>query len=128
MKTIAVATHGCKSNQYETEAILCEFIHDGYSLIDVSENPDIILINTCCVTNRAEAKSRHTIRRALEQKNSANKIIVTGCYAEANRKFLKNNSKSLYLFSNKEKPFIFDFIKTGKRKNHLIKANIQSSF
>ncbi|MCK4339675.1 MAG: tRNA (N(6)-L-threonylcarbamoyladenosine(37)-C(2))-methylthiotransferase MtaB, partial [Candidatus Cloacimonetes bacterium] len=48
MKTIAVATIGCKTNQYETEAILNQFIESGYKLVDFSQPSEIYLINTCC--------------------------------------------------------------------------------
>ncbi|MEA2104441.1 MAG: tRNA (N(6)-L-threonylcarbamoyladenosine(37)-C(2))-methylthiotransferase MtaB [Candidatus Cloacimonadota bacterium] len=119
MKKISVITHGCKTNQYETEAILGDFIESGYSLVNFSNKSDVIIVNCCCVTNKAEAKSRHSIRKALRQKSSDTKLIVTGCIGERNKQFLDENKKYLTFFSNREKPNICSFISSGIRKDEI---------
>jgi len=110
MKTIAVATLGCKTNQYETEAILNQFIKSGYKLVDFSQSADIYLINTCCVTNRAEYKSRYLVRKAIAQKKSDTKIVVAGCYVENEPDFFPHLDKDILTFTNNEKAQIFDCI------------------
>ena len=76
---IAVATLGCKVNQYETAAILQAL--DGVSVVPFEAAADCYLINTCTVTGRTDYQSRQLIRRALRS-NPGAAVIVTGCYAQ----------------------------------------------
>jgi len=72
---------GCKTNQYETNAMEQKFIEKGYDLAEDGEKADIYVVNTCSVTNIAERKSRQMLRRAKE--NNPNAVIVAcGCYAQ----------------------------------------------
>ncbi len=72
---IAYKTLGCKVNQYETFAIIEEFRHRGFEIVDFGEDADIYIINTCAVTHIAEKKSRQMIRHAAGKGYT----IVTGC-------------------------------------------------
>ena len=54
---------GCKTNQYETNAMEQSFINKGYEIAQEKEKADIYIINTCSVTNIAERKSRQMLRR-----------------------------------------------------------------
>lgn len=127
MLKICTQTHGCKTNQYETEAILGKFIDAGFSLVDLSDDPDIILVNCCCVTNKAEAKSRRSIRKALKKKSANSrspdldktKIIITGCFGEKNKKYLRDNKSDFTVFSNRNKPNIFSFATKGIRQDEV---------
>jgi len=109
MIKIAAKTLGCKTNQYETEAILSKLSCDDYKIVEFSEKADIFLINTCCVTNKAEAKSRYEIRKIIKN-HPTSKIIVTGCYVNLGARFLRKHQNRLQLFINNKKPFISDAI------------------
>ncbi len=78
---IAFNTLGCKLNQAETESISWQFVDAGYQIVESIENADIYILNTCTVTNLADAKSRHLIRQA-HRRNPEALIIVCGCYVE----------------------------------------------
>lgn len=65
-KTVAFYTLGCKVNQYETNAMMQNFIQLGYIIVDFEEKADVYVINTCTVTNMADKKSRQMIRRVKE--------------------------------------------------------------
>lgn len=80
-KKVAVFTLGCKTNQYESEAIASTFRHSGYETVPFEEHADIYIINTCTVTHLGDRKSRQIIRRAIK-KNPDAVIAVTGCYAQ----------------------------------------------
>lgn len=67
------ATHGCRLNAYETEAMK--------ALADQAGLGDAVIINTCAVTSEAVRKARQDIRRARRD-NPAARIIVTGCAAQ----------------------------------------------
>ncbi len=81
MPTAAFTTLGCKVNQYETQKILESFEAQGFEIAPFDAPADVYVINTCSVTQSAEAKSRQTIRRAARQNPNAI-IVMTGCYAQ----------------------------------------------
>ena len=63
--TFKIITLGCKVNTYESEFMLENLLRSGY--IYNEEKPDIIIINTCSVTNMADKKSRKMVRRARRE-------------------------------------------------------------
>ncbi|MDR2071488.1 MAG: tRNA (N(6)-L-threonylcarbamoyladenosine(37)-C(2))-methylthiotransferase MtaB [Treponema sp.] len=81
MPSIAIATLGCKLNQLESEAIAASFKAEGFSLVPWPAAADILVINTCTVTSKAEQKARRIIRKALKDSPDS-LLIVTGCYAQ----------------------------------------------
>ena len=79
--TVAIHTHGCKLNQADSQALGRSFRDAGYSLVDLSSNPDIIVLNSCTVTSTADAKARQFLR-AAKRRNPDAMVVATGCYAE----------------------------------------------
>jgi threonylcarbamoyladenosine tRNA methylthiotransferase MtaB len=79
MKTFVINTLGCKVNQYESQQIR-EFLERlGLRQADADEqNPDLVVVNTCCVTHTASAKSRQYIRKAHRLSPDA-LIVICGC-------------------------------------------------
>lgn len=80
-KRIATLTLGCKTNQYETDAILNLFYAEHYESVAFDDTADIYLVNTCTVTAVGNKKSRQMIRRAKKINPNAI-VIVMGCYAQ----------------------------------------------
>lgn len=72
---------GCKVNLYESEAIVNEFIENGFELTNFDDICDIYIINTCTVTKTSDAKSKKIIRQAIK-KNPNAVICVMGCYSQ----------------------------------------------
>ncbi len=79
-KKIAAHTLGCKTNQYDTQAMLEQFLAAGYEQVSFDEHADVYLINTCSVTAMADKKSRQFIRRARMSGNSV--VLVCGCLSQ----------------------------------------------
>jgi threonylcarbamoyladenosine tRNA methylthiotransferase MtaB len=79
-RTIAAHTLGCKTNQYDTQAMLEQFFAAGYELVDFDGPADVYLINTCSVTAMADKKSRQFIRRA--RLNSDAVVLACGCLSQ----------------------------------------------
>lgn len=75
MKTFSIKTFGCKVNQYDSQVIREKYLKDGYI---ESDAPDVYIVNTCCVTDRAEKKSRQFIRH-IKREFPNSKVIVNGC-------------------------------------------------
>jgi len=80
-KRVAVATLGCKVNQYESAALEELFRRRGYRVVDFDQPADVYVINTCTVTHLGDRKSRQLIRRAARTNPEA-VVAVTGCYAQ----------------------------------------------
>ena len=78
---VALHTLGCKLNFSETSTIGSQFLNKGFDIVDLKEEADIYVFNTCSVTENAERECRQLVRRALRQNPDAF-IIVTGCYAQ----------------------------------------------
>ena len=68
---LCIKTLGCKVNAYESECIEEEFKSNGYEVTNDYSDADVIVINTCTVTNQADAKSRKMIRQARKNNDSA---------------------------------------------------------
>ena len=81
MKTVASHALGCKVNQYESEAIAELFEQKGYKIVDMEQQADVYIINTCTVTNFGDKKSRQLIRKVKRQ-NPNSIVVVAGCYAQ----------------------------------------------
>jgi threonylcarbamoyladenosine tRNA methylthiotransferase MtaB len=78
---VAFHTLGCKLNQLETESIAQAFLAEGFPVVGWGERADLLVVNTCTVTSKAEQKARRVIRKALKDSPSAC-LIATGCYAQ----------------------------------------------
>ncbi|MBM3712775.1 MAG: MiaB/RimO family radical SAM methylthiotransferase [Actinobacteria bacterium] len=106
----SIYTLGCKTNQSESDFITRALTEKGFRLVDTpaADFSDFIIINTCTVTSAADKKVRQLIRRIRNGSPNA-KLLVTGCYAVFNKKFLINNDVD-FVVSNKEKFKIQDLI------------------
>lgn len=78
---VSILTLGCKANQSESIEIESRLRSAGYSIVDLTEKPEICIINTCTVTAKSDFQSRQLIRKAVR---TGSKVIVTGCYSEIN--------------------------------------------
>ena len=79
---VAFFTLGCKVNQYETKAISALLESDGFCTVDLSDNPDIIVVNSCAVTAESERKTRQSVRRFKRQNPNA-AVVLIGCVPQA---------------------------------------------
>lgn len=80
-RTIAFHTLGCKLNFSETSTLARQFTDAGYSRVDMEANPDVLVINTCSVTEQADKKCRNLVSRAVRN-NPGVYVAVVGCYAQ----------------------------------------------
>ncbi|MBE0449803.1 MAG: tRNA (N(6)-L-threonylcarbamoyladenosine(37)-C(2))-methylthiotransferase MtaB [Clostridia bacterium] len=81
MNRVAFATLGCKTNQYETDALMDLFYKNRFDIVSFDDHADIYIINTCTVTHVGDKKSRQMIRRA-KKNNPESIVVVMGCYAQ----------------------------------------------
>lgn len=79
--TVAFATLGCKVNQYDTATMETFLSANRCRVVPFDAGADVYVVNTCTVTDRADAESRRLARRA-RRRNPRARVVVTGCYAQ----------------------------------------------
>jgi threonylcarbamoyladenosine tRNA methylthiotransferase MtaB len=83
----AIATLGCKVNQYDSAIIEARLGSIGMERGDFDQPADVYIVNTCTVTDRADVESLKFARRARRLNPNA-RVIMTGCLAQANPRLL----------------------------------------
>jgi threonylcarbamoyladenosine tRNA methylthiotransferase MtaB len=73
-------TFGCKANQYDTERMRQELEARGAETVADGTAADVVVLNTCTVTNQADAQARRAVRR-IERENPGARVVVAGCSA-----------------------------------------------
>ena len=104
-----IYTLGCKVNEYESEVMASILDNHGY---EKGDNPDVVIINTCTVTNTADSKSRKLIRKV--RKEYPNSIVVAaGCMIQNK---MDENIDADILIGNKHKSEIISYLNDFKRE------------
>ena len=101
-----IITLGCKVNAYESEFMLENLLRSGYFFDE--ENPDIIIINTCSVTNMADRKSRKLVHKARREHEKAI-LVVVGCSTQNHEEDYQNMGIDI-LLGNREKSKIVSIL------------------
>lgn len=84
-------TLGCRLNQAETSILGEGLRRKGFELVEFGQPTDLLVLNTCAVTEDAERTSRYLIRKTLKHSPHAF-IAVTGCYAQIGMDRLKQQT------------------------------------
>jgi len=79
-KRLKVVTVGCKANFADSASIVRTAVSGGYEIVSPSDPADVVVINSCTVTHRADRDSRSLARRA-HRENPGAVIVLSGCYA-----------------------------------------------
>jgi threonylcarbamoyladenosine tRNA methylthiotransferase MtaB len=81
-KRLTVLTVGCKANFADSASIVREAVSAGFEVVSPAEPADVVVVNGCTVTHRADRDCRALVRRARRERPLAS-VIMTGCYAQA---------------------------------------------
>lgn len=79
--TVSFHTLGCKLNFAETSTIGRQLKEAGFEKIDLEAGADVVVINTCSVTENADKECRTIVKRALNY-NPRSFVAIIGCYAQ----------------------------------------------
>jgi len=101
MQRFVVKTLGCKVNQYEGQQIRQLLEQLGLSVAEPTDTADLVVVNTCCVTHTASAKSRQYVHKAQKQHPNAI-FVVAGCLPVGQPTELKLIKGPVHIVSNKE--------------------------
>lgn len=105
-----IGTLGCKVNTYESNVIFDILKNEGYKEAKSMEEADILIANTCTVTNTADSKSLKLIRQ-MNRYNENAIIVVCGCMPQKSIAKVKNIPGVSIIIGNKNKTKIADYIK-----------------
>ncbi len=127
MKRVALHTLGCKLNYAETSMLGKQFVDRGFQIVELGEQADVCVINTCSVTERANRECRQMIRRALRTSENP-LVVVTGCYAQLEPEQVASIEGVDVVLGAKEKFDIFEFIGSLEKKlyPHVFVSDINS--
>jgi threonylcarbamoyladenosine tRNA methylthiotransferase MtaB len=81
---VHLKTLGCRLNEAELETWAQAFQKSGHQITRQAEAANVVVINSCAVTQDAARKSRNLIRR-IHRDNPQAKLVVSGCYATLNQ-------------------------------------------
>ena len=121
-QTVAFCTLGCKVNQYETNAMIEQFMRKGYQIVEFNQVADIYIINTCTVTNMAYRKSRQMLRK-VKEKNIDSIVVACGCYAQVAKEELEKIPEIDLICGVNEKNKIVEYVEEYE-KDHTKKEMI----
>ena len=113
------ATLGGRLNQSETLIIRQRLLAAGYRIVPFGEPADLGIINTCTVTNLADAKSRRSIR-SFTRRNPEAFTAVVGCYSESGASAIASIPGVDLIIGNQDKLAVLDFIDGPKNPEPVI--------
>ena len=119
MPRVALATLGCKVNQFETESMEGLFKQAGYDIVPFEQQAEVYVINTCSVTSMSDRKSRQMVRRA-QHANPQAIIAVCGCYAQVSPEDVKGIEGVRVVLGTKERAHIVDYVEQAAREDGVV--------
>ena len=101
---------GCRLNEAELESWATGFQRAGYSIALKPDDAELVVINTCAVTQEAVKKSRQIIRRS-QRRNPEAKLVISGCYATLNPELEQEISGIDLLIPNQDKDKLVEIVR-----------------
>ncbi len=115
-----ILTFGCKVNQYESNMMKEKMLSSSFLFEENLDKADIIIVNTCSVTNVADKKCLKTIRK-IKREYPEKVLAITGCSSQ-NKQEIYEKLDADILIGNKDKSKIADYIKEFlQTEKHVIK-------
>jgi threonylcarbamoyladenosine tRNA methylthiotransferase MtaB len=117
-------TFGCKLNQADSASVRGVLLGKGMQEAVAPEEADLIVVNTCTVTNKADQGARQQIRR-LKRMAPGSKILVTGCYAERDAQLLDSMPEVDRVFGLTQKKELFQHLTGYAPENEIDFGGLQ---
>jgi len=111
-KKVFFKTFGCRTNQFDTQVMMSKLKEFELSLNDTQS--DIIVVNSCTVTNGADSSVRNYIS-SIQRKNPDARVILAGCGSHSKGEALFENGKVFGVMGHSEKENINEILKKETR-------------
>ena len=107
-KRVYFKTFGCRTNQFDTQVMMSKL--KEFELSDEENSSDIIVVNSCTVTNGADSSVRNYIS-SMKRKNPNAKVILAGCGSHSKGESLFADKKVFGVMGHSEKENINEILK-----------------
>jgi len=126
INTVSLYTLGCRLNQCETAILTKSLETEGFEVVDFKNPADVVVINTCTVTDKGDTDTRRLINR-INRKNSKSNIALIGCQAQTQKEKLKNFKNVKWIIGNERKMDLSTILKETKdsKSPHIITPDIK---
>ena len=111
MSKFVVHNFGCRASQADGAAIEALLARNGHVSANDPSNAEFVVLNTCTVTNTADAEVRQIVRR-VHRENPDARIVVTGCYAQRSPEEISQLPGVAMVIGNSHKTQIAELIST----------------
>lgn len=117
MTTFSIQSFGCRVNQAEAFSWANDLQENGLVYIDDYKKSDLVLVNTCTLTGRADRDVRSFLRK-MARENPGAGMILTGCYVDRLYRQIEEDGQILSLIPNTNKHKLVDQVLSlyGKQK------------
>ena len=126
MEKVNVHTFGCKINIFDSEVIKNEFNARGYIITKDWEDADIIVVNSCTVTHKADSKFQDFIKK-VAKKNPEARVVAVGCFSELEPDKVSKLPGIDLILGNDNKFTVIDRISTIKVKKDKPEVIVEQS-
>jgi len=109
-KKVYFKTFGCRTNIYDTQ-VMMEHLKD-FDIVKDEESADIIVVNSCTVTNSADNRAKSYVSRVS---NLGKRVIFAGCGAISKGEKLFNEGKVFGVFGHSQKEEINSLLKKEEK-------------
>lgn len=109
---VSFLTFGCRLNQAETAILQNAFLQQGFEVVDAHQTADLVVINTCTVTQNGDADTRKAVNRICKTQPNA-QIALIGCQAQTQRQELWYNSQIKWIVGSNDKLHLAKLIKNN---------------
>ncbi|NWG13613.1 MAG: tRNA (N(6)-L-threonylcarbamoyladenosine(37)-C(2))-methylthiotransferase MtaB [Acidobacteria bacterium] len=112
MSKFFVCTFGCRCNQADSDAIRESFCRRSMSEAETHLDAELVVVNSCTVTQRTDRQVRQMVRR-IHRENPKARLVVTGCYAERDPQALAAMGGVSLVVGNAERERLQELIQNG---------------
>ncbi len=106
---VSFYTFGCRLNQSETASLQNNFETNGYEVVDFNESADIVVVNTCTVTENGDADTRRLVNK-INRLNPRAAIALIGCQAQTQKEKLAALPNVKLIVGNARKMELVDIL------------------
>ena len=125
-KKIVFQTLGCKLNFAESSSLGKKLLSEVFVRFKNGEQADVVIINTCSVTDTADKMGRQLIHRMIKKYPNAF-IVVTGCFAQLKPKDIAETDGVAMVLGANEKLVLDDLISSVEKKDRAVCHVVKTS-
>ena len=111
-KKVYFKTFGCRTNQFDTQVMMSKI--KDYELCFDEKEADIVIVNSCTVTNGADSSVRGYINK-INRENPSSKVILAGCGSHSKGEEIFNSGKVFGVIGHSEKEKINELLKRDSK-------------